>query len=234
MRILAFRHVPFEGVGRIADALQDVQIDYADLYLDPPVRPDPAGYDALIVLGGPMSANDDLPFLHEEVEIVAQAIARQQSVLGICLGAQLLARALGATVRRNAAPETGWFPVQLTEAGREDPLLGQLSNPFEVFHWHNDTFDLPPGATHLASSEGCRNQAFRVGKLLYGFQFHPEVTPEMIADWCIQDVNCGDVFVLKNPLDSHKNSVLMSANAQKVFKKVASPSTGTGLFSRVS
>jgi GMP synthase-like glutamine amidotransferase len=218
MRILAFRHVPFEGVGLIAETLEGVQIDYADLYLDPPVRPDPAGYDALIVLGGPMSANDDLPFLYAEVEIIADAIARQQPVLGICLGAQLLARALGGSVRRNAAPEIGWFPVQLTEAGREDPLLGQVSDPFDVFHWHNDTFDLPPGATHLASSEACGNQAYRAEKLLYGFQFHPEVTPEMIADWCTQDVNCGDVCELKTPLDPHKHASQMRVNSRQIFR----------------
>jgi len=217
MRILAFRHAPFEGVGLIAAALDGVAIAYADLYLDPPVRPDPAAYDALIFLGGPMSANDDLSFLHEEVAIIEQAIARRQPVLGICLGAQLLAKALGAAVRRNAAPEIGWFPVHLTDAGREDRLLGQLANPFEVFHWHSDTFDLPEGATHLASSEACRNQAFRVGEFLYGFQFHPEVTPEMIADWCVQDVNCGDVRELTTPLDSQRNSQEMRINSHNIF-----------------
>jgi len=219
MRVLAFRHVPFEGVGLIAAALDGVAIDYADLYLERAVRPDPAAYDALLFLGGPMSANDDLPFLHEEVGIIEQAIARRQPVLGICLGAQLLAKALGAAVRRNTTPEIGWFPVQLTDAGREDPLLGQLANPFQVFHWHSDTFDLPQGATHLASSEGCRNQAFRVGKLLYGFQFHPEVTPEMIAEWCLQDVNCADVCELKTPLDPQKNNRQMYDNSHRVFAK---------------
>jgi GMP synthase (glutamine-hydrolysing) len=219
MRILAFRHVPFEGVGLIADALPGVEIDYADLYLNRPVRPDPAAYDALIVLGGPMSANDDLGFLHEEVGIIARAIERQQPVLGICLGAQLLARALGAEVRRNPAPEIGWFPVELTQAGREDALLAQLSNPFHVFHWHSDTFDLPAGATLLASSEACRNQAFRVGQILYGFQFHPEVTPEMIADWCTQEANCGDVCSLNVPIDAHQNRVEMRENSHAVFGK---------------
>ncbi|HWD00243.1 MAG TPA: type 1 glutamine amidotransferase [Candidatus Sulfopaludibacter sp.] len=216
MRLLAFRHVPFEGIGLIREALAGVEIDYADLYLDGVPHPDPTAYDALIFLGGPMSVNDDLAFLHEELAIIRQAAARRQPVLGICLGAQLIAKAMGAAVRRNPVSEIGWFPIHFTQAAGEDLLLGGHDAPTEVFQWHGDTFDLPEGATHLAWSEACRNQAFRLNGL-YGFQFHPEVTPEMLADWCVQDANCADVRELAAPIDAHRNAEEMRAFSHFLF-----------------
>jgi GMP synthase (glutamine-hydrolysing) len=215
MRILAFRHVSFEGVGLIADALSGVEIDYADLYEG--AGPDPADYAALIFLGGPMSVNDDLPFIQQEVEIIRQAVARRQPVLGICLGGQLIAKAMGARVARNRVSEIGWFPIRLTEAGKSDALLGGLETPMEVFHWHGETFALPPGAVHLAWSEACANQAFRIGDLLYALQFHPEVSPEMIADWCTQDANCGDVRELTAPIDAQRNREGMVILSRHIF-----------------
>jgi GMP synthase-like glutamine amidotransferase len=221
MRILAFRHVPFEDIGRIRPVLEahSVEIDSADLYRNPAERPDPAAYDALIFMGGPMSVNDDLPFLREELGIIAGAAARGQPVLGICLGAQLIARAMGARVFRNAAPEVGWYPVHFTEAAGQDPLLAGLESPQEVFHWHGETFDLPVDATLLAWSAACRNQAFRIGHFTYGFQFHPEVTPEMIADWCTQDANCGDLRELKAPIDPERNRERTCHLSQQIFNR---------------
>ena len=221
MRILAFRHVPFEDVGRIRCALEahSVDIDYADLYQNPATRPDPAAYHALIFMGGPMSVNDDLPFIGEELDIIARAAARRQPVLGICLGAQLIAKAMGARVYRNAVKEVGWYPIHFTEAASQDPLLVGLESPQEVFHWHGETFDLPAGATHLAWSEACRNQAFHIGNYLYGFQFHLEVTPEMIADWCTQDANCGDVRELTAAIDPERNRERMGDLSQQVFNR---------------
>ena len=207
MRILAFRHVPFEGIGHIHQVLesQRVQIDYADLYLHPPKPPDPAAYHALIFMGGPMSVNDDLPYIRRELDIISQAAARRQPVLGICLGAQLIARAMGAHVFRNAVKEVGWYPLHFTAAAARDPLLAGLASPLEVFQWHAETFDLPQGATLLASSAACKNQMFQIGNFLYALQFHPEVTPAMIADWCAQDTNCGDVKELAHQLDPERN-----------------------------
>ena len=172
MRVLVFRHVPFEGLGLIAAVLgvRRIEVAFADLYQADAPLPEIALYDALIFLGGPMSVNDDLPFLHREMELIRQAIARRQPILGICLGAQLIARALGATVRRNAAKEIGWYPLDFTEAARGDRLFDGLSRE-TVFHWHGETFDLPPGAELLASSDLCRNQAFRAGECVYGLQF---------------------------------------------------------------
>ena len=223
MRILVFRHVPFEDIGLIRSALEpfSVRIDYADLYHDLTACPDPASYPALIFMGGPMSVNDDLPYLRRELEVIAQAAARRQPVLGICLGAQLIAKAMGGRVYRNAEKEIGWFPVHFTPAAAQDPVLGGVGSTQELFHWHSETFDLPPGALPLASSALCRNQAFHIRNVLYGFQFHLEVTPEMIADWCTHDENCGDLKELSAPLDARKNQENLRRLSQHVFSRWA-------------
>jgi GMP synthase (glutamine-hydrolysing) len=220
MKILAFRHVPFEGAGRIASVAADrgFQIDYADLYsyTHEARLPDITEYAALIFLGGPMSVNDDLPYLRQEEELIRQALARNQPVMGICLGAQLMARALGAGVYRNCQKEIGWFDLRFTESASRDPLFAGLESE-TVFHWHGETFDLPPGAEWLVSSDRCRHQAFKAGHLSYGLQFHLEVTPEMIADWCLQDDNCGDVRELDGPIDPRQGEARMADLAEVVF-----------------
>src|SRR5579871_3040829 len=155
MRVLVFRHVPFEGLGLISPALQErnVSVDYADLYLPGAAPPDTAPYDGLIFLGGPMSVNDPLPYLRWELRAITDAVRRHQPVLGICLGAQLIAKALGARVYRNREKEIGWFDVELTHDAAEDPLFRDLPDRETVFHWHGETFDLPDGAVLLAKSE---------------------------------------------------------------------------------
>ena len=220
MRVLAFRHVPFEGLGLIEPALRlrHIEVDYADLYQPGAATPDIGRYDALIFMGGPMSANDDLPFLRQEMTFIRQAIARRQPILGICLGSQLIARAMGATVRRNSAKEIGWYGLQFTPAAAGDRLFDGLAQE-TVFHWHGETFDLPPGAELLASSNLCHNQAFRAGEHVYGLQFHLEVTPEMIADWCLQDENCGDVREPEAAINPSFNAARMAALSAQVFGK---------------
>ena len=219
MRVVVFRHVPFEGLGLIQPALDEgrVAVEFADLFRDDAPEPDVAGAAGLILMGGPMSANDNLPYLRREMDYIRQAAERGQPVLGVCLGAQLAAQALGARVYRNPVKEIGWFDVYLTEAGRQDPLLCPLGVPETVLEWHGDTFDLPSGAAWLARSEGCRNQAFRLGSSLYGLQFHLEVTPEMIADWCAQDANCGDVRELDRPIDPYRNADRLAQLSRRVF-----------------
>jgi GMP synthase-like glutamine amidotransferase len=195
MRVLAFRHVEFESLGWIERAIEEhgIAIDYADLYR--PDAPFPAleGYAGMILMGGPMSANDPLDYLGWESRAIAQALARNQPMLGVCLGAQLIAKALGARVYPNGQKEIGWFDIHFTEAAARDPLFRGLSGPETIFHWHGETFDLPAGAVHLAWSEACRQQAFRYGDRVWGLQFHLEVTPAMVADWCGQDANCVDI-----------------------------------------
>jgi GMP synthase-like glutamine amidotransferase len=218
-RVLVFRHVPFEGLGRIEPVLRahGFEIDYADLYLSDSPTSDPAACCACIFMGGPMSVNDPLPWLRREEQYIRDAIGRGIPVLGVCLGAQLIARALGAAVHRNPVKEIGWLDIELAEAAREDTLFAGIPARETVFHWHGETFDLPPGAELLASSDRCRNQAFRIGTGVYGMQFHLEVTPEMIADWCRQDVNCGDVRELPSPIDPMAHADRLAEVSAEVF-----------------
>jgi len=218
MRVLAFRHVPFEGLGRMEPVLlaRGVSIDYVDAWQTATVFPDAAGYQALIFLGGPMSVNDDLDYLRREIQIIREAALREQPVLGICLGAQLIASAFGARIYPSAHPEIGWFDLHFTPAAATDPLFSGFSSE-TVFHWHGETFDLPEGAELLASSALCRTQAFRIKSYIYGFQFHLEITPGMVADWCRQDENCSDVRELQAPLDPEANSPRLAQLSELVF-----------------
>ena len=115
----------------------------------------------------------------------------------------MLAKSLGARVYKNPVKEIGWAPVHFTEQGKRDPLFAGLASPITFFHWHSDAFDLPTGAEWLAYSENCRHQAFRAGRNVYGIQFHPEITPEMIADWSSQPVGCGGAETLGGTIDPH-------------------------------
>jgi GMP synthase (glutamine-hydrolysing) len=199
MTTLVLRHESFEGLGHFADAFEarSVPFTYRDLGTNG-TAPD---YDRLVIMGGPMSANDPLPGLAEELKLIENALANHIPTLGICLGSQLIAKALGARVYRNPQLEIGWAPVHLTDIGMGDPIFQNIASPTTFFHWHGDTFDLPNGAAWLAYSEKCRHQAFRYRDNVYGLQFHPEITAEMIADWCTQPVNCGDVETLDSPVD---------------------------------
>ena len=226
MHVLAFRHVPFEGLGHIQPVLESCQVgvQYVDLYQEGQLGElpsDPAEAAGLIFMGGPMSVNDGLPYLERETAILREALERGQPVLGVCLGSQLLARAAGARVYPNPRREIGWYDICLTVAGLADPLLGQLDARQPVFHWHGETFDLPRGAEWLACSEACPHQAFRLGSNAYGLQFHLEVTPEMIEDWQQQDVNCGDVRELDGPLDAHRGAAELADGASRVFRRWA-------------
>ncbi len=182
MPILILRHEPFEHLGHFAAVLDARGIAYHYHDLGEPF--DDEEFDALIIMGGPMSANDDLP---GELALIENALKEDVPMLGICLGSQMIAKALGARVYRNKELEIGWETVSFVE-----PMLG-MESPTVFFHWHGDTFDLPEGAQWLAYSEKTRNQAFRWGRKVYGLQFHPEVSAEMIEDWRRQPVNCGDM-----------------------------------------
>jgi GMP synthase (glutamine-hydrolysing) len=223
MPVLVFRHVPFEHLGRIAPALETagIQFEYLDLCQNPEAKADIEGAAGLIVMGGPMSANDELPGIRTELAHIQQAAAAGRPVLGVCLGAQLIAKALGGRVYRNPVKEIGWYPVWWREAAGRDTLLAGLSGPETVFHWHGETFDLPPGAEWLARSEACPHQAFRVGGGIYGFQFHLEVTPAMIADWVAQELNSGDVRQLAALPDPYANAHRLSQLSSLVFGRWA-------------
>lgn len=213
--VLVFRHVRFEHLGRIAPALEINGIGWE--YVDESGDPDLDSVAGLISMGGPMSANDDLPCLRRELRSIEQAVAAGKPVLGVCLGAQMIAKALGAKVYKNRVKEIGWAPVYWTEEAGRDALFGGLSEPETVLHWHGETFDMPVGAERLAWSDGCRNQAFRVGAGVYGLQFHLEVTPEMVAGWCREDENAGDMRELAAPIDPYLNAARLAELADLVF-----------------
>ena len=219
MRVLAFRHVPFEGLGRIEPALKSRGIGfvYADLYRGDAELPPIDEYDGLIFLGGPMSANDPLPYLKTEMCAIERSIEKGTPVLGVCLGAQLIARTLGAPVYRNTAPEIGWFDIHLAQAAFSDPVFTGLDPVETVFHWHDDTFDLPAGAELLARSERTARQAFRYESTTYGLQFHLEVTPRMIVDWYQEIQQCGQAPGIIAPPHPWRNRTRVKQTARLVF-----------------
>jgi GMP synthase (glutamine-hydrolysing) len=186
-KILVFQHVPYEPLGTLDPLLKEAgfRIRYVNFGRDAGQRPSLDRYAALIVLGGPMNAHqiDTYPNLQTEVDVIREAVDRDMSVLGICLGAQLLAKALGGTVSRNRDREIGWYDVQLTPEGQSDPVISTFAATQRVFQWHEDGIGLPPGAVHLASSAASEVQAFRYGEHAYGFQFHLEVDASLVERW---------------------------------------------------
>src|SRR5210317_1371041 len=186
-KVLVFQHVPYKPLGTLDPLLKDAgfRIRYVNFGREPESRPTLEGYEALIILGGPMNSDqiDSYPNLITEVEIIREAVDRDMSVLGICLGAQLLAKALGGAVSRNEVREIGWYDVEMTEAGRRDPVLSSFAPTQEVFQWHEEGITLPPGADLLASSAASPVQAFRFGAHAYGFQFHLEANRPLIDRW---------------------------------------------------
>lgn len=182
MRFLHLQHVPFEGLGSIETWLQSAghTVTHGRMFQDKPL-PDVRDIDGLIVMGGPMGANDDdlLPWMSPEKAYIRQAIDAGKPVLGVCLGSQLIAAVLGARVYKNEKREVGWFPIHRVPQAHDHPIGSLFPERLDVFHWHGDTFDLPPGAIRLMSSEGCRNQSYAVGERILAFQFHLEMTPSL-------------------------------------------------------
>jgi GMP synthase (glutamine-hydrolysing) len=186
-RLLVFQHVAAEPLGTL-DALiraRGHRIRFHNFERHPDAQPSVDRYRGLIVLGGPMNVEDQhrRPHLKTELRAIEEALKQGKPVLGICLGAQLLAHVLGAHVRRLPAPEIGWYELGMTESGRTDPVLAGLGDRPHVFQWHGRAFELPAGAAQLARTDTCEQQAFRWGANAYGFQFHLEVEAAMIERW---------------------------------------------------
>jgi GMP synthase (glutamine-hydrolysing) len=185
--VLVFQHDPFEDLGFFAQVLEKERASYRTLRLFHGEMPgaDLQHIAALIILGGPMGIDDEekFPFLRWEKKIIRAALDESVPILGVCLGAQLIAGALGSRVYPGPVSEIGWSPISITPHGQVDSLLGYLPENATVFQWHSDGFDLPPGAVCLASSRHYGTQAFRLGKSIYGLQFHLEVTSRMIERW---------------------------------------------------
>ncbi len=186
MNVLIIKHVEIEGPGLIEYRLNQKKIPYQILELKPGVHfPKLDGFTHIIFLGGPMNVyeEDRYPFLRDEDLFIKEAIQRGKAILGICLGGQLIAKALGAKVFKAPAKEIGWYDVSLTKMGSRDPLFSILPKTFPVFQWHGDTFEIPKSAKLIATSDFVPHQAFRYGEKVYGLQFHLEVTEEMIKEW---------------------------------------------------
>jgi len=186
-KLLVFQHSAREPLGLLDPLLRrhGFRIRYMNFSRQPDLRPDVSRYNGLIVLGGPMNVDqaDRFPHLNTEIAAIREALARDIPVLGICLGAQLLAAALGANVRPHTVREIGWYRLHPTSAAQSDPLCRHFDGSQHVFQWHAYTFDLPPGAVHLASTPTCPNQAFRHGDRAYGLQFHLEADEQLIRRW---------------------------------------------------
>lgn len=180
------QHVAWEPAGLIAEVARGRGIPIEERRMDQgAVVPSIDEVAGVIAMGGPMGVRDapSLPFLAAEMTLLRAAVEQELPVLGVCLGAQLLAAALGARVEKGSVPEVGLGEVRLTADGRSDPVLGTDGPTLPVVHWHEDTFEIPAGAVHLAESGLCRNQAFRAGQRAYGFQFHVEVDRALASAW---------------------------------------------------
>lgn len=191
LRIHHFQHVPFEGLASIEDwaRAHGHTLSATFFFAAEPVLPALAEIDWLIVMGGPMGVYDEdkYPWLGREKAFIREAIDAGKTVLGICLGAQLIASALGSAVYPGPQREIGWWPIDKTAAGRSHPLFVDLPDEFTVLHWHGDTFDLPAGAELIASSAACANQAFVVGERVVGLQFHFEATAASVRQMIAGD-----------------------------------------------
>jgi GMP synthase (glutamine-hydrolysing) len=186
MNVLIIKHVDIEGPGLVEDCLNKEKISYQMINLETGIHPQKLDdFTHIVILGGPMNVYEEnrYPFLREEDLFIKEAIQRGKFILGICLGAQLIVKALGAKVFKAPVKEIGWYDVSLTKVGYNDPLFSNLSKTFPVFQWHEDTFEIPKAAKLIATSTSLPNQGFRYGDTTYGLQFHLEMTEEMTREW---------------------------------------------------
>lgn len=215
-------HVPFEGLGCIEQWIMKNghSVSFTLFYKNSDL-PNLNEIDWVIVMGGPMGVSDEVlyPWLVKEKEFIRQAIVREKTVIGICLGSQLIAEVLGTKVYPNKQKEIGWFNVERTEEAKKLPVFGDFEDTFSVFHWHGDTYDLPAGSTQLFYSNACAHQAFLFNQKVLGLQFHFEVTSETLK----QMVDNGRVELVENNFVQSSEQILkqtanIKSNNQKLFQ----------------
>lgn len=209
--IAIFRFANIEGAGYFGDFLNHRGLPSTLIAIDlgEAVPTEINAYAGLVFMGGPMSVNDDLPWLPPLFELIRKAHAADIPLLGHCLGGQLIAKALGGVVSRNPVKEIGWLPLQIADAPEARQWFGDMKD-FLGFHWHGETFSLPPGAIRLASSAGCTNQAYALGKHL-GMQCHVEMTTDMILAWC----DSGAREIAANPIATVQQPQQMQIDMQQ-------------------
>jgi GMP synthase (glutamine-hydrolysing) len=227
LSVLIIKNIATEGPGTIEEFLRRKDIPFKIVDLSSGDIPPPLDeFDTLVIMGGPMAVYefDKYPHLVIGSRLIREAINRDMRVLGICLGCQMVAYCLGADIYRGQKEEIGWYHIELTGDGLRDPLMRRLAahprvgdfwRRFKVFHWHGDTFDLPFGAVPLAKSRIYKNQVFRYGNKVYGFQFHIEVTKDMISEW-MQEHPQSD-RIMKETEVLYKDLIGRATNFYKMF-----------------
>jgi GMP synthase (glutamine-hydrolysing) len=233
-KIVVLQHHPAETLGAIADALESAALawQYIRVHDGQPIPQSIKGAGGLIVMGGPQTVYqlDKYPYLRDEMRLIEDALNADKPIVGVCLGSQLLAAALGAKVYRGEHREIGWYPVRLTAAAANDRLLRGIATEFTAAHWHSDVFDLPSGATALASSGLTPLQGYRYGDKAYGFLFHAEMTEEILSalvaefgDGLKRIGLDGDAIVDETP----RHMAQLGQIAATVFGRWAAPIQGT-------
>src|SRR5262245_176587 len=221
-KLLVCQHVPHEILGTLNPLLKGAgfRMRYVNFGRHPQAEPSLDGYHGLVVLGGPMSVNDTdrLPHLITEMKLIETAMSRNLPVLGICLGAQLIAKTLGAAVYPNQEKEIGWYDVSPTGEAEKDPLLAEFKKTEKIFQWHGETFDIPRSTIHLASSSLCANQAFRHGANVYGLQFHLEVDEPMIYRWLKVSENRKEIIALGGKIDPERIHLETPGHIQRLHQ----------------
>lgn len=197
-KVLVFQHVAHKILGTLNPTLKEhgLRIRYVNFERDPDLDPTIEKYNGLIILGGHMGVYEADTYKHIKVEmkLIEEALNKNIPILGICLGAQMLAHVLGSEVRKSSDKEIGWYDINLTEAGQKDPILSHFQKTEKIFQLHGDTFDVPKSATHLASSSLFPGQAFRFGDKVYGLQYHLEVDEAMIHRWLLNKRNQEEII----------------------------------------
>ncbi len=217
-KIVVVKHAENEGSGSIGDFFRHTtwELQTVELYKGRSLSAAMDDIAAVVTMGGPMNVYEEekYPFLKAENIFIKQVLEKEIPYLGICLGSQLLAKACGAAVLKAPQKEIGWFDVTLTLEAAHDPLFQGLAGSLEVFQWHEDTFIVPDGGMLLATSEVCKNQAFRYGKNAYGLQFHFEVTPDLIWSWVKADESLPDSVELL--MTAYKKKDLLEQQAKEL------------------
>ncbi len=225
--VLIFRHSPTEGPGYFTTFLDRHGIPWKLVRIDAgDVVPDILnGVSGVCLMGGPMSVNDDLSWIPPVLALIREAVASDIPVIGHCLGGQLMAKALGGSVGANPVKEIGWGDVRITDPDAARPWLGDATEPMLAFHWHGETFTLPPGATRILESAYCANQAYVLNDRHIGMQCHVEMTPELVASWCdngAAEIAASDSPAVQTPESIQANVSARTAQLHQLADKIYS------------